>query len=132
MTDRHTPEKDSAEFAAEAGSLWRITFAPATWAGHFLLCYTLFATGCAKGWPVGTVRHGLIGMSVLALAVIALIGWRAYAKWSPRSTGRIVNPRGDAEDRHHFLGHAGFLLAVISFIGVVFVTLPLLLLEGCR
>ena len=36
------------------------------------------------------------------------------------------------EDRHRFLGHAAFLLSIISFIGVVFVSLPLLFIGGCR
>jgi hypothetical protein len=37
-----------------------------------------------------------------------------------------------AEDRHRFLGHAAFLLAVVSFIGVSYSSLPVLLLESCR
>ena len=41
-------------------------------------------------------------------------------------------PRRSAEDRHQFLGHAGFLLALVSFIGVVYDTLPLIILGTCR
>jgi len=36
------------------------------------------------------------------------------------------------EDRHEFLGHASFLLSIISFIGVIYVAMPVLFLETCR
>ncbi|WP_163850133.1 hypothetical protein [Pseudooceanicola aestuarii] len=134
MTEEHQPRPDEeeAEFAEESASLWRITLAPVAWAAHFVICYGLVAMSCAKGWPITEVRQGLGLFSAAVLLLIAWIGWRALRQWDVRRTGDFVNRRGRAEDRHHFLGHAAFLLAVISFIGVVFVSLPLILIEGCQ
>ena len=136
MTDRDltqpAEDADNAEFAEESGSLWRITLAPLTWAVHFVVCYALIATSCARGWPVETMRQGLLIFTVAALALIGWIGLRAWRQWNVTQTGDFVNRRGVAEDRHHFLGHAAFLLSVISLIGVVFVAMPLAILGGCR
>lgn len=129
------PDKDreKAEFAEERESLLRITFAPLTWALHFVLCYGAISLACIKGLiPLAATRAGLIAATVLALALIAWIGWRAFRQWDVRHTGEFTNPEGHAEHRHQFLGHAGFLLAIISAIGVVYTGLPLLILGSCR
>ncbi|WP_118138492.1 hypothetical protein [Oceanicella sp. SM1341] len=135
MSEEHAPrpEEDRREFAEETESLWRVTFAPALWALHFLACYGLVSLACARGlFPIGATRAGLVGLTLLVLAGIAWLGWRGFRQWDVHSTGRRANPGGHAEDRHQFLGHAAFLLAIISFIGVIFVSLPLIMLEGCR
>ena len=134
MTDTEQPRRreDQKEFAEEQASLFRITLAPLIWALHFVLCYGLVAVTCAKGWDIGAVRAGLLGASGAALIAIAWVGWAAWRQWNVAQTGDFVNRGGRAEDRHHFLGHAAFLLAVISLIGVVFVSLPLVLIGGCQ
>ena len=138
MTDRENqdriPRRDEErhEFREEAESLIRITLAPVVWAGHFLLCYCTLAVVCAKGGDPAVWRGTLIGATVLALAVICWTGWRSFRQWDVRNTGDFANREGHAEDRHQFLGHAAFLLAMISAIGVVYVGVPLLLLEDCR
>lgn len=134
MTGEHQPGRDEerAEFREEAESLWKITLAPLAWAVHFVVCYAVVSLACNKlGGQSAAVTIGLIAFSVAVLAFILWIGWRAFVQWDVRGTGQFSNPAGDAEDRHQFLGHAAFLLAIISFIAVVYVTLPLLLLEGC-
>ena len=133
MTDERSPREDEdiEEFAEERASLVKITAAPVIWAGHFVVCYALYATSCAKGWPVGDIRAGLLWFSVAAMLGILWTGWQAWRQWDPEKTGDFADRGGRAEDRHHFLGHAALLLSVISFLGVAFVTLPLLLLEGC-
>jgi hypothetical protein len=130
---QHHPgsDKEHREFAEERASLLKITFAPLIWAGHFVVCYGLVALTCAKGWDIATVQTLLIWLSAAVLGVIGWTGWLAWRQWNPRETGDFVNRRGKEEDRHHFLGHAAFLLAVISLLGVIFVTMPLVLLEGC-
>lgn len=130
MTDQDRQpqaEQDRQEFSAESGSLWRLTIAPTTWAVHLILCYSTVSLACWRGlFPIYSARYWLIGASVVALAFIALQGWRAQKQWGDQGTD------GQTEDRHRFLGHATFLIAVISGIGTVFTTLPLFLLEGCR
>jgi len=133
VTQEPHPHSDKHEFRAEALSLWRTTFAPATWALHFVLCYALVSLSCIHGTPpVAITRSALILATLAALAVIALLGWRSYRHWAPGRTGRLTHPYGTPEHRHHFLGHAAFLLAIISAIGVVFVALPLLVIGGCQ
>lgn len=130
--DRQPPDRERHEFAEERESLFRITFAPVIWALHFVLCYGAVSLACAKRViPVGMTHALLIVATVVALALIAWVGWRAFVQWDVRNTGEFTNPDGRAEHRHQFLGHAGFLLAIISAIGVVYTGLPLLVLEGC-
>jgi len=131
-SNRPAPRKDQEEFAEEQASLLKITFGPLIWATHFVVCYGLVAVTCAKGWDFFLIRIVLLVLSVGALAGVGLIGRTAWRQWNARETGDFVNRGGHAEDRHHFLGHAAFLLAIISFIGVIFVTLPLLMIGGCR
>ena len=127
--------EDAHEFVEERESLARITLAPTIWAFHFLISYAAVSIHCFRyeqTASMGVLRAGLIAMTVLMLAAIAWIGWRAFQRWDVRGTGEFSNPEGSAEDRHQFLGHAGFLLALISFIGVVYDTLPLIVLASCR
>ena len=134
MTEGQAPRRkeDAHEFAEERASLFRITLGPLIWALHFVACYGLIAVTCAKGWDYGTVRLGLILFSVAALGGIGWVSLAAWRQWNVAETGDFVNRGGRAEDRHHFLGHAAFLLTIISAIGVVFVSLPLILIGGCQ
>lgn len=133
MTDEQPQRReDEAEFAEESSSLVKITIAPTIWALHFVICYALVAVSCAKGWDYGSVRAGLLVFSLVVLVGVALTGWSAWRQWNVQETGDFVNRLGRAEDRHHFLGHAAFLLAIISLIGVAFVTLPLVFIGGCQ
>ncbi|WP_334062437.1 hypothetical protein [Limimaricola cinnabarinus] len=129
------PHGDEREFSEERESLWRIAFAPTIWAFHFIISYAAVSVYCFKFgalFDMNILRFALIAMTALMLAAIAWIGWRAFLRWDVRDTGEFTNPEGSAEDRHQFLGHAGFLLALVSFIGVVYDTLPLILLGSCR
>ncbi|WP_417588962.1 hypothetical protein [Pararhodobacter oceanensis] len=135
MRNDHLPQSDPdrREFREEAESLWRITLAPATWAAHFVTSYAIAAVVCAKAPTLlPHARLALLMATGLALAVILWLGWRAWRQWDYRTTGDYTNALGEAEDRHQFLGHAAVLLALISAIGVVYGTLPVLLLETCR
>lgn len=127
------PDEERREFREEAESLWRITLAPGTWAAHFVLSYGAAAVVCAKApaWA-GALRLGIGALTVLALALIAWLGWRAWVQWDVRNTGDYQNALGKAEDRHEFLGHAAVLLALISALGVIYVGLPALMITDCR
>lgn len=135
MTCEHPPRPDEEHraFREEADSLWRITLAPVTWVAHFLLSYIVAAVVCAKVPALlGTARIGLLAATVVTLAVIVWLGLRAWRQWDWNNTGDYTNPEGEAEDRHQFLGHAAVLLALISAIGVIYGTLPVLVLDSCR
>ncbi|KEJ95295.1 hypothetical protein [Pseudosulfitobacter pseudonitzschiae] len=127
-----TENEDAHEFRSEAVSLWRITFAPLIWAVHFAACYGATALVCAKDGAVDGLRLGIgIGTGV-ALVAIVWLGWQAWQQWDLVRDRDWENDQGTGEDRHQFLGHAAFLLAVISFIGVSYVALPALLIGTCR
>ena len=133
MTDQgHQAEQDRKEFSDEAGSLWRIALAPSVWAGHFVLCYASVSLACVRGLlPIEATRLSLIAVSVIVLVFFVWQGWRAWRQWAPERGHPSALSEGKAEDRHRFLGHATFLLTLISGIATVYTTLPLLLLEGC-
>ncbi|MEZ5776939.1 MAG: hypothetical protein R3E44_01115 [Paracoccaceae bacterium] len=128
--------EERREFAEEAPSLWRITFGPVIWALHFVLLYGGTAVHCARGRQAALsfaeVRLAVVVFTVLALAGIAWFGWRSWSQWDVIADREWENDKGTSEDRHQFLGHAAFLLAVISFIGVAYVALPFVFIENCR
>lgn len=130
---RITCHEDADELLDESASLWRITAAPLVWAAHFLFCYVGAAIWCAKiGSAEGlwALRLSILGLTVLALAAIFWIGWRSR----DLSTAGEVAPMElrKPRHRHRFLSHAAFLLAIISFVGVVYVAMPALFIGTCR
>ena len=127
---------DARQFAEESSSLARITAAPLTWAGHFVLCYGAAAVWCVK-WPgpigqMAPLRIALGLATVLALAIIAWLGWRSWQQWDLLDDYDYEHEMGVGEDRHEFLGHAAFLLSIVSFVGVIFTSLPLVFVATCR
>ena len=124
--------EEAREFRAESMSLWRITFSPVIWALHFAACYGATAVICAKGVSVDALRLGIGIGTIAALAGILWFGWRSWRQWDIIRDRDWENDTGTSEDRHQFLGHAAFLLAIISFIGVVYVSLPPLLIGTCQ
>ena len=127
---------DEQEFSEEADSIWRITFAPLVWTLHFVISYGTTAVWCAKlavpGAPIPLLRLGIGALTVLALALIAWVGWRAWRQWDFTDDWDYVHEEGVSEERHEFLGHAAFLLAIVSFIGVIYVAMPALFIGSCR
>jgi hypothetical protein len=123
---------DEREFLEAQDSLWRITLGPLIWAIHFVVCYAAAAVACAKfpgDTAIFTLRVSLGAVTLAALAAIAWLGVRAWREWDYRGP---QNRPGEAEDRRQFLNHAALLLVVVSFIGVIFVALPLGFAGTCR
>jgi hypothetical protein len=112
-------------------SLWHMIAAPVIWAAHFAAVYAWTAIACAKLNSVASARTGIAVFSAVALIVILWLGWHAWRQWDFPADGDDVHDRPTAEDRREFLGHAAWLLAVVSAIGVIFVTLPVLFIESC-
>ncbi len=129
-------DEERKSFAEEADSLWLITFAGSIWAVHFVVCYGATAAVCAKlggdAAAIMTLRLALGGVTLLALAGIAVVAWRSWVQWDFLDDWDHKHNLAREEDRHEFLGHASFLLSIISFIGVIYVSLPLLFLETCQ
>lgn len=122
-------------FFEEQSSLWLIALGPTIWAVHFIVCYAATSVVCAKlqglaegGW---LLRALIGGTTAVALAGIGWIAWRSWRQWDFMDDGDYVHHRPVTEHRHEFLGHASFLLACLSFVGVLYVALPAVFVTGC-
>lgn len=64
-------------------ALWQGAAPLCVWAAHFAACYVLVAEGCRQGWSehvllgLTAVHWSLIATSLLALATLAHLTWRA-------------------------------------------------------
>lgn len=124
------------EFVEAAGSLWRLVLCPTIWALHFAASYAATALFCGRlaeaGDGVLPLRGGVVVATAVALALILWLGWQAWRQWNIAGHKARTTAESGNETRHRFMGRAGFLLAIISFVGVVYVTLPVLLIGTCR
>jgi hypothetical protein len=116
-------------------SLWMLTVSPGIWAVHFGLCYITAAIWCAKAStalsPLGTIRTTIGVYTAVALAGIALAGWRGYRA---HSYGAASAPHDDdtPEDRHRFMGYATLLLSGLSAVAVIYAALVAVFVETCQ
>ena len=116
------------------GGLWRLTAGPLVWAIHFLASYVTAAVWCARMMPaasLGDARTALFAYTAVALALVALLGWRG---WQRHRAGRQPPPHDDATagDRHRFLGLATALLCGLSFVAVAYTALGAVMIGTCR
>lgn len=128
-------KEEEREFAEESDSLWHLTIAPTIWAFHFMISYAATAVICAKtegsaGW-MPLLQGGIGVLTVLALAAIGYIGWQSWRQWDVLDDYDYSHAGAREEDRHEFLGHAAFLLAIISFVGVLYVAMPAAFAPSC-
>lgn len=134
-----TPEQERAAFGEETSSIFRIALGPTIWAVHFVLSYGAAAIYCAKfatgSEPVPSFRLAVGALTILALAGIAWTGVEAFRQWNVNAKRTLREVAADLveedEGRHEFLGHAALLLAIISFVGVIFCALPVLYIPSC-
>ncbi len=135
MARQQEEKTELKTFSEEQSSLWLIALGPTIWALHFIVCYAATAVVCAKlesaAQDGGLLRVVIGGATALALAAIAWIGWRSWRQWDFLDDWDYVHHKPVTEHRHEFLGHASFLLACLSFVGVLYVALPAVFVEGC-
>lgn len=116
-------------------TLWTLIATPTIWALHFLFCYCLAAYACAPNdrifATIGGTRIAIAVVTLGSLALIALIGFRAYREWRVNE-GTLASSEDTAEDRERFLEFSSLLLAALSFVAVVFVAMPALVFLDCR
>jgi hypothetical protein len=111
-------------------TLWTLIVPPAVWAGHFLFSYLWAAINCAKVGRFATFPTLFVAGTVLALALIALSGWIAWAQ-ARLPGGRPPHEDGTDIDRLRFLAKSTLLLAGLSFVAVLFTALPVIFLRDC-
>jgi hypothetical protein len=117
----------------EIETLWTMFTAPIAWAVHFLVCYLTVAIFCAKGGSaqqyVG-LQWMLGALTLLALVTIAISAYLAWRQWG---FGTADPPHDEPTDRARrlFQGFATLLLSALSFVAVLFVATPIMLINGC-
>ena len=118
----------------EVETLWTLFTAPVVWALHFMVCYVVVAIYCEKAvfWAIefGTIRVALGGVTLLALAMIVLSAYLAWRQWGFGS-GDPPHDQPTPLDRRRFPGFATLLLSGLSFVAVIYVAIPLILIDGC-
>ena len=114
---------------------------PVTWLVHFMLVYLVVEAGCSGDGPglrlFDPPVPSVVTLAATALAAIVTLGmarW-GYKRWASSAEGPAADDAGDLSgpladrDRGGTLAFAGFLLSMLSFVGVLFVGLPALVFE---
>ena len=114
---------------------------PATWLTHFMVVYLVVEAGCSGEGPGLRVFNPpvpaavtLVATALAAIVTVGLARW-SYTRWVAARTGaaadeasELSGPLGE-RDPGGTLAYAGFVLSLFSFVGVLFVGLPALVLE---
>lgn len=115
--------------------LWTLILPPTVWALHFLASYVLAAFVCAPNVhvfrPIGDVRIAIGGLTVVALVVIGMSGRRAWREWRAHGGG-AQHAEDTAVGRERLLEFSTVLLAALSFAGVIFTAIPVVIVGDCR
>lgn len=124
-----------SETSEKNQSLWLLTASPVIWAAHFMLSYITASVWCSKlagpDKSLWEVRVAIFVYSILALAGIGFIGWKAYRKHS-HGEAALPHDADTAEDRHRFLGFATLLLSGLSGVAVIYATLVAVFIRSCH
>jgi len=122
-------------FGKTQDNLWTLIAAPTIWGFHFLFSYFLAAYRCAPNADpfkeIVSTRVAVIVVTVVSLGLIALILRRAFREWRADGGG-FRNDRDTVRARERFLEFSTLLLAALSFVAVIFETMPVLLIWDCR
>lgn len=122
--------------ADEGASLWQMITGPTVWAVHFIVCYPLAAVYCAKLGRAASLVP--VRWLVLAISVTTLIGLLALfvSAWRVRlpsiTDDDLTFEANSPEERHRFLTHVTLTLTALSIVGVIYTTIPVLVVDTCR
>lgn len=107
---------------------------PILWALHFLLVYVGVSLACAAGWGetalagMPGINLLLIGFSLIVLGAM-LLRARSLLRWLRRLGDEAA---GDEQRGERFRGALALLLYLLSFIAVVWISLPLFVIPPCQ
>lgn len=112
-----------------------------TWLVHFMLVYLVVEAGCSGAGPGLRLFNppvpSAVTLAATALAALLTLGFArwGYTRWVASRDGAAADEANELagslpdRDRGGTLAFAGFLLSMLSFVGVLFVGLPALVLE---
>jgi hypothetical protein len=98
------------------------------WAAQFTVIYGITGVACARGWwrislfGLDIVRASIAAATLLALAVTAIVFWRAF---SARGRG------ADDEPSERFVESVTLWVCVLSLVAIAYNGLPALILPAC-
>lgn len=122
-------------FGKTQDNLWTLVAAPTIWGFHFLFSYFLAAYRCVPNDDIfkniGGTRTAIAGVTAGCLLLIVLIARRAWREWRADGGG-FSNDQDTSAARERFLEFTTLLLAALSFVAVVFETLPVYVFWDCR
>ncbi len=114
--------------------LLAIAFGPLIWVVHFLASYLTNAIYCAKfagdSGDASAVRLAIFLFTVVALPLVGVLGWISYRKHRYQDAD-LPHDADSPEDRFRFLGFAGFLLSLLSFVAIIFTALAAVFIGTC-
>lgn len=107
--------------------LWQMIPAPVVAGLYFLVCYIATSVHCARApdAPLQPLWLELAIATVLTLGVITWCGIVAWRRW------RIARTGGPEHRDVAFIARMACLLAVLSWVGTLFVGAPLLVIRQC-
>ena len=108
-----------------ARGLWQMIPAPVLAGLYFLVCYIATSVYCQLESDSG-LRALWFELGVVTLVILALITWCGYAAWWRWRVARHAD-RAEVE----FIARMALQLAVLSWIGTLFVGAPLVFIRSC-
>ena len=125
----------ATDVRAQSHELIAIAFGPLVWCVHFLLSYVTNAIYCAKfgdsDGDASAVRFAILIYTAVAISLIVGTGWFSYRRHRFQDS-ELPHDADSPEDRYRFLGFAGFLLAMLSFVAVLFTALVAAFVPSCN
>lgn len=99
---------------------------------HFTVCYMATSVYCIRSGRGDLVELNLLlgGFTAVALLAIGLLAWAAWRRLRLVRQYREGTEKRRAETE--FLARITWYLALLSFVGVLFIAAPLAFFEGCR
>jgi hypothetical protein len=119
----------------DRAGLWTLVAPPVVWAAHFLGSYITAAIWCAKlagpAGSLGPARALILAYTVVAVVVVAILGWRGYRRHAHGDEG-LPHDVDSAPSRRRFLGFATFLLSLLSAVAILYAATAVAFIEDCR
>ncbi|MGH8929095.1 MAG: hypothetical protein ACRDZO_00250 [Egibacteraceae bacterium] len=107
---------------------------PVIWSAHFMFVYLVVEAGCTGDGPgLRLLNPPVPGIVTLAATAVAALAALACAWWSYRRWRASPNAPNEPEDDEPGgpLAFTGLLLSLLSFVTILFVGLPALVLPSC-
>lgn len=116
---------------------------PVIWAAHFMFVYLVVEAGCTGDGPglrlLNPPVPAVVTLAATAVAALAALAcaWWSYRRWhassnEPEADDARGLPAGVPGDEHGgSLAFIGLLLSLLSFVTILFVGLPALVLPSC-